>query len=246
MRTTCWLILLISLDGFGQNLVPNPGFEEFRNCPDNFTIKYRNELVPGWRMPTKGTADYFNSCTKNQVGVPQNFMGYCLPKDGMAYAGLILLLEPPKKPTKEKLINYREYLQTELILEMEKDKEYEIRFYYSVASYSTYAINRIGVYISKEPIGNKRNSTVLNYKPQLAVDSVSINKENDLWHEFKATYKAIGGEKLLTIGNFYNDNQTSFKTCDLSVLSSVKRSKVMSEQISYYYFDKFSVTELSK
>ncbi len=243
MRAAIGLIFFISMKCFGQNMVPNPGFEEFRNCPDNFTVKYRNELVPGWSMPTKGTADYFNSCTRNQVGVPQNFMGYCLPKEGMAYAGLILLLDPPKKPTKEKLINYREYLQTELIREMEKDKEYEITFYYSVASYSTYAINRIGVYISKEPVGNKRNSAVLNNKPQLAVDTFSINAENDVWQEFKAVYKAKGGEKIITIGNFYDDNQTSFTTCDLSGLSSVKRSRVISEQISYYYFDKFSVTE---
>ncbi len=244
MRKAIWFIFLFSGNIFGQNLVTNPGFEEFKKCPDNFTVKYRNELVPGWMMPTKGTADYFNSCTKNQVGVPQNFMGYCLPKEGMAYAGLILLLEPPKKSTKEKPINYREYLQTELIRELVKDKAYEITFYYSVASYSTYAINRIGVYFSKEPVSNKHNSEVLNYKPQVAADSTSIKSENDVWHQFKAIYKATGGEKYITIGNFYDDNHTLFTNCDLSGLSSVKRSKVKSEQISYYYLDDFSVTEL--
>lgn len=246
MKILTFFFFWIFLNGNAQNLVPNPSFETYDKCPDNFTLRHRDELVPGWFMPTKGTADYFNSCTKLQVGVPQNFMGYCLPKDGMAYTGLILLLEPPKKPSKGKLINYREYLQSQLSQELEKDKVYEISFFYSVASYSTFAINRLGVYFSKEKISNKRNSEVLNYKPHLAIDTLNINNENDVWHHFKGLYKAKGGEKVMTIGNFYDDNNTLFVRCDLSDLSSVKRSKVISEQISYYYLDLFAVTEVSQ
>lgn len=239
-----WLIFLSS-PLRSQNLVPNPGFEEFEKCPGDFTVKYREELVPGWYMPSKGTADYFNGCTKRQVGVPQNFMGYCLPKEGMAYAGIILLLEPPKKTVKSnQLINYREYLQTELKKPLEKNTNYEITFYYSVASYSTFAINRIGVYLSEKKISDKRTSGVMKYEPQIFADTLEINSEINVWYLFKSNYRAMGGEKFLTIGNFYDDNHTKFKACDLTGLSAVKKSKVIGEQISYYYIDSVSVVRM--
>src|SRR6266568_4143817 len=80
----------------GQNLVPNPSFEIYDKCPNQYLATYRKMLVPGWLLPTGATPDYFNSCTKIQVGVPENFMGYCFAKEGQAYAGIILLFNPPK------------------------------------------------------------------------------------------------------------------------------------------------------
>lgn len=228
----------------GQNLVPNHSFEEFEKCPSNFTVNYRNELVPGWYIPSLGTPDYFNSCTRNQVGVPQNFMGYCLPQEGLAYAGIIVLLEPPIVPTKDKLINYREYLQTRLTKGLEKDKVYEIKFYYFIASYSTFAINRLGVYISHKKVQNILTSGVLNFRPQISIDSTVVKIDSDTWFVFSVHYKAQGGEKYITIGNFYDDNKTQYELCDHTGLSSIKRSMILSEQIAYYYIDNVSVKVL--
>lgn len=225
-----------------QNLVPNFSFEEYKQCPTDLNIRYKKEIVPGWYMPSSGTADYFNFCTKVQVGVPQNFMGYCLPKDGMAYVGIILLHNPPDTFTSKGLSNYREYIQTSFTHELEKDKIYEISFYYFVASYSTYAVNRLGAYISSEKVSDKRKTTVLNFKPQVSIDTTAIDYEPDKWFLFKGEYKAKGGEKFLTIGNFYDDNCTAFKPCDLTGLSEVKQMKVRSEKIAYYYIDMVSFT----
>ena len=80
-----------------QNLVPNAGFEIFDKCPDNYLLTDRKMLVPGWYIPTGSTPDYFNSCTRVQVGVPENYMGYCLAKDGkpmpeLFYYSILLLI----------------------------------------------------------------------------------------------------------------------------------------------------------
>lgn len=237
------LILLLCLAGkiCAQNLVPNSSFEIYEKCPTNFTVKYRKVLVPGWYIPSLGTPDFFNMCTNEQVGVPKNFMGFCLPKDGRGYAGIVLLLEPPKGTLENKPVNYREYLQTKLIKALEKDKWYEISFYFFVATYSTFAVNRLGVNLSNKKAQNKLTSGILELKPQLSLDSTKILKDPDTWFYFHGKYKAHGGEKYLTLGNFYDDKNTRFEICDLSDVSIVKKNLILSEQIAYYYIDSVSV-----
>jgi OmpA-OmpF porin, OOP family len=225
------------------NLVPNPGFETYKKCPKNYTVLYRKELIPGWYLPTGGTPDYFNSCTRIQVGVPQNFMGYCLPKEGLAYAGLILLLEPPADSAKKGKINYREYLQAQLTEPLKKEQFYSITFYFSIAPYSTFAINRLGIYLSEKKISKGKSTGILAYKPQVVMDTTVILTEHHQWFAVTGIYKALGGEQYITIGNFYNDNETRYKALDLAGIGSVLRSRIVWNQVAYYYIDMVSVCE---
>ena len=233
----------------GQNLVPNPGFEEFDKCPDNYLVTDRKFLVPGWYIPTGSTPDYFNSCTRKQVGVPQNYMGYCLPKDGQGYAGMILLFNPPADslaPAKE---NYREYIEAKLISPLEKGQLYKVSFFYNIATYSTYAINRLGIYFSEEIILKKLSKAlpyigILKYKPQIVMDSSLIITERDNWHEVTGTYLAVGGEEYITIGNFYNDRGTKYKIMDSSDLSTFLQNKIRKNKLAYYYVDMVSVCKM--
>lgn len=78
------------------NLVPNPGFEQYSQCPDEV-----NDLNPvdqvtkatGWSS-YRDTPDYFNTCaptsssTTALVSVPYNGCGYQVPASGNAYCGL--------------------------------------------------------------------------------------------------------------------------------------------------------------
>lgn len=223
-----------------QNLVPNSGFESYNRCPENYTFKYRKELVPGWYLPTGGTADYFNSCTKIQVGVPQNFMGYCLPKEGNAYAGLILMLDPKSKIGND---DYREYLQARLVKALEKDKMYQVSFFAALATNSTYTINRIGACLSSKKIEKRRSTRILDYKPQVELDSLTLVTEND-WFCISGIYKAAGGEEYITIGNFYNDKRTSYKQLELTGMSVIKKQQLKQNQQAYYYIDLVSVVEI--
>lgn len=235
------LLLFINPVMRSQNLVPNPGFEDHETCPKNYIVRYVKELIPGWTLPTRGTPDYFNSCTNLQVGVPQNFMGYCLPKDGQAYAGLILLLDPDNHSRKK--TDYREYLQAQLKMPLKKDGIYRVRFYYALAPYSTFAINRLGAVLSVKKIRRRFSTRVLGYKPQIVMDTTLVI-ETQQWHSAETIFKARGGEKYITIGNFFDDVHTSYKNLDLKGLTSFMQSKIVQNQMAYYYIDLVSVEEI--
>jgi OmpA-OmpF porin, OOP family len=238
------LILIFPFTG-AQNLVPNPGFEIYKKCPCDYTISYRKQLIPGWFLPTKGTSDYFNSCAKFTVSVPQNFMGYCLPEEGQAYAGIIVLEDPPVNNNKTHLINYREYLQSKLITPLINNQLYLVKFYFSIAPYSTFSINRLGAYISKKKIGKRYNSKVLSEKPQIYMDTSIIMHNCSKWYTVSDTFCAKGGEEYLTIGNFYDDIHTKYETLELPDVAGVLKAKIRQNRIAYYYIDLVSITLIS-
>src|SRR5205085_585438 len=81
------LLLLFSFSiGNAQNLVPNPGFENYITCPVNY-----GELFKCQDWSTFGNSpDYFNACSPDTiVSVPKNNFGYQLASSGNAYCGFI-------------------------------------------------------------------------------------------------------------------------------------------------------------
>jgi len=235
-------ILLIPLNhSIGQNLVKNGDFEEFFFCPDNYTENNSKTFIPSWTMPTKGTPDYFNICSKRTVGVPNNFMGNIHAFDGVGYIGLVLL-DTPNDVRKE--INYREYVQTELIIPLQRNQLYLIKFYYAIADYSTFCINKLGIYLSPNKISERKG--VLNFKPQIYFDTTAVYFKPSEWIEFADTFRAYGGETFLTLGNFFADSQTSYIYNDISSCTKTQQQAVLKNQIAYYYIDNFSVVKINE
>jgi hypothetical protein len=69
-----------------QNLVPNPSFEEYTECPTDLAQITR---ATGWQVQGY-SPDYFNACAgASIVGVPSNGLAYQLASTGVAYAGII-------------------------------------------------------------------------------------------------------------------------------------------------------------
>ena len=237
------LVLFLFTNTESQNLVPNPSFEIFKKCPKEYSIASKKELIPDWLMPTRGTADYFNSCTLLQVGVPQNFMGYCYAKDGKAYAGIILFQDFAGDVQMKANFNYREYLQAKLIEPLQINQLYFVKFFYSIASYSTYSINRFGAYLSKQKISKRHSTGLLKCKPQIFIDSSKIVTERDNWFAVCDTFRAKGGERYITIGNFYDDAFTQKQNEDVSIYSNFLQNRILLNRIAYYYIDLVSVTK---
>jgi hypothetical protein len=69
---------------------------------------------------------------------------------------------------------------------------------------------------------------VLQYQPQITFDSIIRDTVN--WVEIQGTFLASGGEKFITIGNFYADSNTLYD----SVTNNFNG-------YSYYYFDDISI-----
>jgi OOP family OmpA-OmpF porin len=250
-----FIFLLINLKG--QNLIPNSSFENYFYCPKNFTPNKSAfaKRVANWYSPTKGTPDYFNKCSRYKADVPNNFAGISEAKSGDGYAGLILIYNPY---ISSKVVYLREYIATELKQELLKDSLYCLRFYISLGDYSKYATDEIGVYFSDEKI-RKHTNLNLPFTPQIVFNGNVVDSCNEsiFWNERStdskteqckvfandkewdmlcSTYRAIGGEKYLAIGNFEKPFEPKWIE---RKLKNVYSSKIFSG--AYYYIDDVSL-----
>src|SRR4051812_24988935 len=109
MKLHCLITLTLTFSTcFGQNLIPNPSFEDTIGCPFTVGQPSSDELLhaPPWYTTTRGTSDYFNQCNSAMVGVPNNYFGYQTAYSGVAYAGVW---------SRFNTANYREYISAPLL-----------------------------------------------------------------------------------------------------------------------------------
>lgn len=225
-----------------ENLLINGDFEEYVACPENET--YHLEPPPleieqciGWKSPTYGTSDYLNSCSSNWgVSTPVNFLGYQKPLTGNGYLGALFYSNTGGTG----LDGYTgsmwwEYVQGVFKTELIKDNIYNIVFYISIGDGSDYAIKEFGAYISKEPISsiNTANLTVI---PQLVFTNETYFKDTSSWIKIEGLYRADGGEKYITIGNFKSNIETD--------TINIQKLEIQSF-ISYFYIDGAKIYDVS-
>ncbi len=204
-----------------MNLVPNPSFEKLSSKPK--TVGELNKAIP-WVSPTAGTADVFYKGAKDPlIGTPDNQLGSQMARTGENYAGAIFF--------KNKDDNSREYIQVELIQELEADEVYCFDMYVSLAELSKYAIDRIGVYFSDKKI-SFNNWAPIAVKPQIENGEKRIISNTDEWTLVCGQYKANGGEKFITIGNFYPNIETNVEK--VKKPSTIKGNQT---EYAYYYID---------
>src|ERR1043165_8865559 len=129
MKTWALLFFLACVRvALAQNLVPNPGFEKYYECPTTYNEQgSRKNLAPGWFSPTKGTPDLFNRCSFGNAGVPHNWAGVAHAHKGYGYSGIYAWLNNN---------NYREYLQAKLNDSLVEGKKYKVEFYFRLSIYS--------------------------------------------------------------------------------------------------------------
>ncbi len=224
-------MLLFSSLIFGQNLVKNPSFEDFVNCPNH--LGSFDENVTHWSTPTDGSTDYFNRCS-TAMGTPKNFNGSQSANFGHGYAGLYLYAPD----------DYREYLQAELSETLVKGKKYRVSFYVSLAERSDFAVKDFGVLFSKDKIqvpGKKElskrkryTSPIVNYN-FMEIGYSNFYSDTKDWILVNTQFTAKGTEKFMTVGNFKTNARTRmFKT---------KRN---ARQGAYYYVDMFRVVTVDE
>lgn len=232
----CKYVLLLSLfSGYGiaQNLVPNPSFEEVSRCPNSFSDDKNDFIIPGWESPSAGTPDHFHSCSWGEADVPFNWAGSSNARTGKAYAGMYVW----NKRDDDK--SYREYIQCELAEPLTGGESYILEFYYKLAPYSVYASNRLGMAVTQHSIMLSHDQ-VIEELPQLSVvlDTTSLTP-NDKWVRARMEYKSTGGERFVTIGNFFDNKETKFKRFPFRY----GKSSMLSTS-AYYYIDDVSVKSI--
>lgn len=216
------------------NLVFNGSFEEYRFCPKRVDAVGILINVDGWYQPTKGSADYFNTCGSRECGVPKNKLGEQLPHDGEGYCGIYCSKN-----------DYREYLQTRLRRKLRAGDSIRLTFFVSLSEQSTGAVATLGGLFTKEDIYDTVRSILLHkeyetlsddifqviattYTPQVMNPPDVPLTDTRNWQCVTGIFVADGGEQYITLGNFNTAERSGYVEPD---------SLVQLLPGSYYYID---------
>lgn len=208
-----------------DNLIPNPGFEQYNYLPQ----KDREGIscVALWKNPViTGSGDYYHAESKiKKYRTGKNQFGKQQPHSGKAFAGVCI----SKKS--------REYLQIQLLRPLEKDKEYRISVFISCADKIWLGkLDEFGIIFSKKEMSINSNNYLID-PPAVVFRYEKKYKNKRNWIELSTIYKASGYEKVMTFGSFLYREK---------IIVETKEHGKISGAIAYahYYVDDLSIVPL--
>ena len=206
----------------GQNLVPNPSFEGYHNCPP-----YPGQIHEAqfWDSPNNQTSDFFHACAlqENGASVPENLFGFQAAYSGEAYGGIRSWIPSGNAPV------YREYLGVKLMRPLRKNRAYWVSFWVSPAENASHYSDGIGAAFYRDSLPAQQ---IYEETPALTHPRGSLLTNVEAWTQIQGTYVAEGGEEFLLIGNFQNDENT---------LLQPRESSSGEGEMVYYYIDQVEV-----
>lgn len=223
-----------------QNLVPDPGFEQNKYVPTEFSAINASNT---WSRPSGGTSDLFCKCDRKTkykadkaysfVDVPLNAMGNQLPHSGSCYGGLFAHSHG----------DYREYLQTPLSEPLKKNGTYLFEMYFSLADYSRASVDQLGVCFLKSKTSYTSSDVIEDLDPGYMRIGADIADEVEEWHLLSFNYLAKGGETYLLLGSFEINELR--KTGFVAPKEMRTRINQNDTRDAYYYIDDVSLTEIN-
>ena len=228
-----------------NNLVLNPGLENDLFIPTSF-IGAANpgaQFISGWRLPTRGTADFFNAINApgSAVELPNNIcFGNQSPRNGYGYGGIFAYTSASS--------NYREYLESQLNMPMTVGKKYLVSMYVSLSDFSTIAIDNLGIALRTSQTRELRVSNLSVTPVVVSPDNLFLSDKKS-WVNISAVITADQPYQYLLIGNFKNNASTdTLRLTDTSsVLSGGSFAGCASISHSAYYFvDDVVVSEINE
>ncbi|HEX5170958.1 MAG TPA: gliding motility-associated C-terminal domain-containing protein [Cyclobacteriaceae bacterium] len=220
-----------------QNLVPNPSFEcGIDQCYyTTVSLDYQNNVCE-WSCPTSGTSDIFSTTVPDiscygfmpdngiDKEVGQGRIGSQRPRTGNRFAG-IYVYGP---------YEYREYLQARLAAPLVAGRTYCAELYVSLADYTGYASNNIGMYLHRDSVW-QYSSSYLPLQPQIIDTRIIMDSIN--WVRIIGSFTATEPFQYLTIGNFFDNTNTAAEKKPFY--------KNYYEPWGYYFLDDVALYELT-
>lgn len=224
---TLFIVLLFcNKNAEAQNIVPNPSFEQYSNCPSALNqLNYCNY----WRRGNLSSTDYYHSCSTTTItGVPDNSMGNQL-SSANAYTGIIAY-----STYSSTVQNYQEYLVTN-IPALEVGARYKVTVIVSLADDSRYACSGLGVLFFRDMfLDTVHTNSYINRSPQVDYISYGLVTNAASWTTLVDTFVADSSYTNMVIGNFRAD--TAIETLD--------RSSFYTSGAAYYYIDSVAVEKI--
>lgn len=216
------IAFLISNCSFGQNLVPNPSFETFSSCPNNYNQVSR---ATGWfpssnnNNPTYHT-EYCNACGTSLFQVPANTWGNQAASTGVGY-----MAEVTMDPGTQQ--DYRENIYAQLTSPLIIGSTYFVSLKVSHTDNSQYASNNFGAKFSTT------TNFPINNICQIYSSNIITDQQN--WVTISGCFVADSAYSYICLGNFFTDantlTQQSCPGCQWPLYG--------------YYVDDVSVTQFS-
>jgi gliding motility-associated-like protein len=189
-----FLFLGIAGKSIAQNLVKNPSFENYTECPD--VLNFENNVTDWYCLYS--ASYYFNSCDIPQdFGVPINLYGNQSAHTGDAYMSVLAYYMDYSS-------DFKGYIEGGFSGTLIKDSIYCVSYYVNLIDIAFGAIVNLDAFISDGLVDYPPNTVGEHYTLQLPAQIRSQQLLNDSinWTRISGLYKAHGGESYITIGNF--------------------------------------------
>lgn len=157
-----------------KNIVPNGSFENYRKKSSNI-----RQAIP-WQQVA--SVDFYQEPVEKDTSVHKG------ARTGTCYAGL----RYQKR--------YKEFLQVKLAEPLHRGTKYEFEMYVRLAHWSNALLKSFGVLFSKGGYHGQGDAVKSCIIDSICKKGGFIN--NYRWFRIKGIYKADGGEKYITVGNF--------------------------------------------
>jgi len=220
---------------YGQNLVLNPDFESYYDCP---SIEGQF-FLDDWET-AGGSCDFFHTCASSQspffVEVPQNFAGYQWPYSGEGYAGIGCWAFEPGSPDQ---FNIREYIAAVLTEPLTVGTIYYVSVMVSLSNISSEAINKLGFKFIHEDLldGPFFDNPIMDNEAHYYTNEIIADTMN--WVMLKGSFVADDTYPYMAIGNFFDDVNT-----DTMYMGEVTEIGNQTAYMAYYYFDDVCVSSV--
>lgn len=193
-------------EGHGENLVPNPGFEELvgkapKDDVDGSAV-FRYNCVD-WKSPTQSTPD-IKIVFPQQVKKAKQYHDVEIDAPHSGYKMAAILTH---NPDSERSDTYREYMQVKLKQPLIEGEEYYCEFWTMRARKARYISNNLGVVLSPTPLEGNGWDPLLEVPPTYNVDKL-INEKGRQWERISFTFTAANRSQFLIIGNFHDNEKT--------------------------------------
>ncbi len=209
-----------------RNLLPNPGFEEFRVRPIGWY--YRGEqfdrVMRYWRSPTAASPDAYRPGVRVPVHWLRQGFGERAAHGGGAMIGLTLYGCAEGKP------HCREYVQTQLIEPLVAGQRYRFSVWVATLDGGLH-VDQLAAAFTERALGYA-DERPLDLAPEVAFGGVRQTAGE--WIELSREFVATGDEHYIVLGNFADDAHTV----------TGEATMVPELPFAYYYLDDASLTKV--
>lgn len=228
-------LLLLPYLACGQNLVPNPGFEQYKHLPCEDGLYFMEALLKEWIQPIPTTPDYWNT-----LAAPDCLLNPTIVHDSARTGnGMIGIVTASFEAGSKS--EYKEYLEVKLSSPVKKGGFYNVEFYGKSRienpdpfPSAKFEANNLGAAFSDSLIHIAEGA---NSPDHLSLRSVikSQHVVTSEWTKIGACVTPRSNSKYLLIGNFNSIDSTKL----------VKTAPgVIDYAYTYYFVDDVTVEEL--